>query len=543
MSENNFNEIQGLNANFPQWLKGGAFNTYWTYSFVSRAAFYSMINPSYYDFMNRWVRHWYYWYDGWVPYFHNQENGIQSTRIATALCDRTAKKVVGGRIMFKNAGKERNPQSRLNGALKFIGEWSNKTDFSLAVKRASKYACSGGTSLIKLNRGKKGLWAEALRFDSFIPTVGLGGTIEEIKCFIQGYTQLANGSGNGKKANVYYLVERRYFGDYRRVNGELLFNVPLVEFAIHKTNGNLTTGQYISGNMNERIMWNSLPREVRDNFAKAYPSVMFDEPMRLPFNDSLGCELVKWTDGISNIPELPFGESLLSTLIPILMAYDYYFSAFETDMYTGRARVLTPKGMESAKGTNYNSGLDSFIINRIPYTNPDDQKPIPLQFDLRAEEWAKIRDTLVQNIALQTGLNISTIASFLNDTTGNKTAREISTEENETAGYVDDKRELIEKPLNRILKFVTLYYGFADDVVIRWSGAGLTNRFTLAEIISMALGSGFISKQKAVQMFNFDDDDAQVEEEYLKIEQEQPTMSFNDNDYFGDNRGGEKANE
>ena len=114
-------------------------------------------------------------------------------------------------------------------------------------------------------------------------------------------------------------------------------------------------------------------------------------------------------------------------------------------------------------------------------------------------------------------MNISTIASFIQDTTAARTAREISTEENETAEYVNDKRAIIEKPLNKILQLVTKYYGFSDEVVVRWSGAGLTNRYALAEILSMAVQGGFLSQYKAVQMFNYDDDDAQVQEEYERI--------------------------
>lgn len=529
---NDFSPIDELQKTMPPWMNSAAFNTYWTYSFISHSAFYSMINPSYYDFMNRWVRQWFYWYDGWVPYFHSQDNGIQSTRIATSLCDRTAKKVIGGRIMFKNSGQERNPATALNNSLKFVGQWSKKTNFSKAVKLATKYACAGGTALIKLDKNNKQLIANALRFDSFIPTVGFNGELQEVKCFIQGYTKLAGKKNGEQKADVYYLVERRFFGDYTRLNGSKLKNVPIAETVIHRNAGNITSGNYVSGNMSEKIEFKSLPSDIKKNIVKNYSNVVFDKPCLLPFPDSLGCELVKWTDGISNIPELPFGESLLSTLVPILMAYDYYFSAFETDMYTGRARVLAPEGVKSVKSGNYNSGMDSYIIQKLPYANPEDQKPIALQFNLRAEEWAKIRDTLVQNIAIQTGLNISTIASFLNDTTGNKTAREISTEENETAGFVDDKREILERPINKILDIVTKYYGYADEVSLRWSNAGLTNRYSLAEIISIALSGGFLSKQKAVQMFNFDDDDAQVDEEYRRIESEE-LQNFDDKNYFG----------
>jgi hypothetical protein len=95
----------GCNQEIAPYMQNVAFNNYYTYSFISRASYYAMISPQYYSFMNRFVKNWLWWYDGYVPYFHNSEQGIPSTRIATALVNKIAKKVVGGRVMYKNAGK------------------------------------------------------------------------------------------------------------------------------------------------------------------------------------------------------------------------------------------------------------------------------------------------------------------------------------------------------------------------------------------------------------------------------------------------------
>lgn len=535
-----------ISGQLAPWQDGAAFNTYYTYSFVGHAAFFSMVGPGYYDFMNRWIRQWLYWYDGWVPWWHNQGNGIMSTRLAGALVDKVAKKVVGGRVMYKNAGKEQQTSQNPNKALQYIsGKWAKETDFSNVVKLATKYAAAAGTSIIKLNKDDKGLWAEALRFDSFLPTVGVRGEVLEIKCFLQSFVDMDDSKKEGNKAaSLFYVVEQRYFGEFRRANGKIIPNAPLAKYIVKRNSGNVTNGAYLSGDMGEFVEFSSLPKDVRKNIKKSYGALRFDEPILLPFVDSLGVELVKWTDGIGNLPAMPFGESFLSNIIAALMAYDYYFSAFTTDLYTGRAHVIMPATMNSAKaadGSNYNAGFDSYMYHKVSYMNGEDQKPVPLQFDLRSKSWLEIRDMLIQYIALNTGLNISTIASFMQDNNSAKTAREVSTEENETAGVVDDKRELLERPINRILKLVTDYAGYPDTVVIRWSGAGLTNRYTLSEILATALQGGFISRLKAVQMFNFDDDDAQVDEEYKRILEQDGNAANDEQDYFGD--GGGTVNE
>lgn len=544
----NFNE-------FPEWQNTSAFNTYWQYSFVNRSAFYANINGTYRQYMTRWVQNCLWWYDGWVPYFHNQNQGIFSTKLASALVNGTAKKVVGGRIYFKTKNKEKlvknaNGEYDINKALAFISsEWSEKSNFSQEVKKAVAFCASAGFSLLKIDRQGEGLTVKALRADSFYPVIGFNGEIIELTCFIRDFTNLYT-SGKSQHFDNYYVVEHRFFGDYKRFNGEIIQNAPQVQYEIRQTTGTITTGTDYDGS-GQRIEFCSLPKAIRSKIGKAFSGIRFDCPVLLPFADSLGAVIVNWSDCVSALPELPFGDSLLYNILPYLQSYDYYWSAFNTDMYLGRGRVLVDKEMQSpqAKANNaeYNTGLDSMLFTQIRRNAGlgDPMQPTPIQFDLRSQSWEQIRTMIIQNIAINTGLNLASIASFLNDTNSARTAREISTEESETALFVDDKREIIERPINKILKLITNYYGYTDDIVIRWSSAGLSNVYARSEMIATGLASGFISPQKAVQMFNQDMDEYQLQEEFdnIKHEKEQKqeqerqafgNMPFNDSNYFNE---------
>lgn len=510
--------------NFAEWQGASAFNTYWQYSYVNRAAYYANIRGEFYEYMIRWVQNYLWWYDGWVPYFHNNNQGIFSTKIATALVNGAAKKVIGGRLFFKNKAREKLEKDeageyKVNEALSFVtSKWAEKSNFHGEAKKAITFAAAAGTSLFKLDKRGADLYCKALRFDSFYPTVGATGELIDVVCFIKDFTNISN-VGKEQRFSNYYVVEHRYFGDYTTVDGKKSFNVPLVEYKIKRTTGSITTGQDYSA-QGEEIAFASLPREVRSSIGKAFNGIRFDKPIRLPFVNSLGCELVKWTDCVSALPELPFGESLLTNIMPFLQSYDYYWSAFNTDMYIGRGRVLIDKPMQSpnAMAENYNTGLDSMVFTKVRNNSGDPMKPEPIQFDLRASSWSEIRTMIIQNIAINTGMNLASIASFLNDTNAARTAREVSTEESETALFVDDKREIIERPLNRILRTVTLFYDLKDEIVLRWSSAGLTNIYSRAEIIAQGLQNGFISKKKAIQMFNQDDDEYKLQEEFDNIE-------------------------
>lgn len=524
------------NNEFAPWQKGAAFNAYWTYSFVSNSSFFAKIRGVFKPFMNKCVQNWLWWYDGWVPYFHDAERGIMSTGLAKAIVDRTAKKVSGSRIMFKNAFKERGSEkgTEVNPSLKAIAQWADDTNFTRTVKMATRFALAAGTALVKINRDAKGQFTtEAVRFDRFLPCVDNSGKLQEVTIYLLANIPLAS-EDKSKQNSVYTLEEHRYYGHYTKADGKTeIHDAPLCEYQVHEYTKPVNNGVSSSSEYIGRVNWKSVPSQVRKAIRDNY-GVIIDKPFLLPFTD-LGCELVTSADCVGNYPDLPFGESLLANIIPHLQEYDYYHSAMCTDMYLGRGKVLLPKGI-SGTGSNssaYN-GLDETLYDQIPHTNPDEQKPVPIQFELRAAEWQVIRNTIIENIAINTGLSSTTIASFLNDNSA-KTAREISTEENETACFVDDMRAVIEAPLNRIIDRIRLAKGLADKVVIRWSNASLQNKYTTAETLNLARQGGYISQYKAVQMFNSDDDDIQVQEEYDRIKAEEP-QGYDDTDsgdYFG----------
>ncbi len=526
------------NNEFAPWQKGAAFNAYWTYSFISNAPYFAKIRGAFQPFMNKCVQNWLWWYDGWVPYFHDAERGIMSTGLAKAIVDRTAKKVSGSRIMYKNAFKERGTpkNTEVNPSLKAVAQWADDTNFTRTVKMATRFALAAGTALVKINQDAQGKFTtEALRFDRFLPNVDSTGKLQEVTVYLLVNINLASEDTSKEQTrHIYTLEEHRYYGCYTKADGRVLQSVPICEYQVHEYTSTINNGITSSDAYVGRVNWQSVPKQVRKQIRDKY-GLFIDKPILLPFPD-LGCELVTSSDCVGNYPDLPFGESLLVNIIPHLQEYDYYHSAMCTDMYLGRGKVLMPKGLTSARGSEssaYN-GLDETLYDMIPHTNPDEQSPLPIQFELRAAEWQTIRNTIIENIAINTGLSSTTIASFLNDNSA-KTAREISTEENETAGFVDDMRAVIEAPLNRIIDRIRLAKGLPDKVVIRWSNASLQNKYTTAETLNLARQGGYISQYKAVQMFNSDDDDIQVQEEYerIKAEDQQEYNDTDSGDYFG----------
>lgn len=508
---------------FAPWQQGAAFSAYWTYTFVNNSVFYAMIPPYYRPFMQRFVQRPLWWVDGWDPYFHSQDSGILSTRLGGAIVDRVARKVSGCRIMYKNIGKQKDTVGE-NSSRVFLSNWSDNVNFEKTLKTAIKYAAAAGTSLLKVNKNNRGdLWGEAVRFDRFLPSVDAStGTVREVKCFLMTNIDYNKGA-SGEIATAYNLIERRYFGDYKKLSGETLRNVPLVEYYIMRGIGSVTMGQFtMSGQKGERVLWKNLPKTVRDMILQSYATTEFDKPILLPFKDWLGCELLTWTDEVTGVPQLPFGESVLMKIIPFLEEYDYLVSMYGTEMYLGRGRVLIPQGIDSGKtaagvSPNWNGGLDSMSFTKVPYLSPEDQKPLPVQFDIRSQSLAEIKNALLESIAINVGISPSTLAPFLNDSSA-RTAREVSTEENETAAYVAETREILERPINRLLRYVCDFYGLDDKVAVRWSQAGLSNPFMTTEMMVQQYNAGLTTLKDAISALNPDDDEEQIE---MKVAQAQ----------------------
>jgi hypothetical protein len=244
-----------------------------------------------------------------------------------------------------------------------------------------------------------------------------------------------------------------------------------------------------------------------------------NEPQALNGFEDLGVYLFKGSSDISNVPQIGLGESILANITTFLYEYDHCNTAFNTDIYLARGRVLLPKYMQNKGGVgNSASGFDDFIFTKTPSINPEGEKPEAVQFELRANEWKETRNFILENIASGIKISASSLASYLQGGTM-RTAREVSAEEDATTLFVENARLRYTPVINKIIAQVLRFNGFIDDVEVRWSRAGMTNQTVLVETLTKAVQGGLISPQKAHALFNYDDDEEQQLEDYKKVEE------------------------
>ena len=510
-----------------------------TYSYINNTGFYALANPTYFQYYYRFVRRVAWWYDRYVPDFHNAEQGYFSTGIGHAIVDGIANQIVGRKLLFQNVHKELD-RSMVNDTLKRVDKWADDVNFTSKARTLTKYAGALGTSLLKTNVASDGeLWVEPLRFDDFFFKCDFRGELQDVVCLIKSYTdtiprsvEWADSFGeNGKQClfGKYYLVEHRYYKMVEEVvDGQTVkHNVPYVKYQVHTYKGNIINQQSWSMANQEQVRFDSLPRGVRKAIVKDYGAVFIDKEIRLPFVD-LGCDIYRYNDADGSLSQQPFGQSILTDIISDLMNYELAFAYAVRDMYMGKGIVFMAKELQTAiSGTSAYTGIDDTLYQLVQSWNESGKLPIEsVQFNIRVEEWKKKRDAIIEEIAFKLSISPSSLASFLGGSVQRDvTAKEVSTEQQATDSYIDIQRSSLSRCLNKCLKRVSNYYGWEDEVNVRYSQSGVQNIDAIVDRVIKLKQAGLIEPYEALRQIMFDADESQVEEAYEKLKK------YNDEEY------------
>ena len=502
------------------------FNIHRSYTFINNSLFYPLVPHHLFDYYNRFVRAYMYWYDGYDPLFHTPNSGIMSTRIAYTLCNKLAQKVVGTNIMFDAVEKSTEVSKNVKGyegldGLKTIEKWADDVDLVGKLKTLTSFGFAGGDSLIKLDGYKKVPYPNMLRKDNYFLTSDLADNIVDATMLIYTWTNNKTKNGDTKEEkDFYYILEERKFEK----------NKPVYRIYVKMGKGNVTTVKEIDVRDVQEVEWKKLPRALRDSIKDMYPSIVLGKWKPLPFEDSLGLYLFKNTDNVSFIPQMNMGESLLSNIMVYLMAYDFYFSSLATDLHNGRGRVILPKPMQNTQDHSTSGHFGEFqdgFYAMFDYLDPEKQKPLPIQFDLRGQDWATVSKILLRGIAMSLDVSERTIAQSLTEGVEKATAREVSVDD-ATANFVTEKRKYLEHPLNRMICDVISFFGFKKSKVkVRFSRVGLTNMNETVTQMGALKDRGLVDRKTALVYLFPDMNDEQIEAMKANIEkEEQRKMEF-----------------
>ena len=455
--------------------------------------------PLYANYFNRCLA----LYDGWVSGWHNVKSGLVPQRMLQSITNGLNNMLFAHGIDFSGTKADYD----------FAIKWAKRTKFYKALKKAHKFAIAGGTSLLKINREDKELYVSAHRIDTFFADIDASGKITSVKVF---FDAIHNTNPSGTKDH-FGICEERYFNEEGK---------PCVKASVYKSTSNIQTETQNRLKANSTKMnWANLPPSVKQYIKSHYPSVIVDEEQYLPFPNSLGCCLMKFTDDIPQIPNTPFGQPIGDILATESFQYDQmkYFEKNEVDL--ARARALVPDTMWNQDDPAYDSrALSERFYQKVSSVNGDDDKITPIQFLLRGEDMKTQMENIYKDCAFKLNISASSVASFLSEGAGARTATEIISERTKSDTWIKGQINLNAPDINELLRLIMFYYNH-DAVEIILKAEDQSPFIEKLKTNSDVFGAGNMSPRRFVKDTYRNLSQAEQEEEIAYL---QATKAMND---------------
>jgi hypothetical protein len=498
-----------------------------TYNPIIRDTFYALVPSNFKFYYMNAIRRSLHWYQGYVPEVHDPSMGIPSTCIGTSIVEKLTKLVISGEVFFENKYAEKTnnkgeSQSSLrkdlapvNATLETFNKWSIKYTFQNFIKTLVEYAVAGGTSAgVAYVNNDSELFLKPYRIDQFFYNVGFSGQVDSYTGFIAFYTaKVDNGTGRKETDCNFYLLEERYYGE----DGK-----PKMKYAIKRQVGNVSTGMGFDVRQTSDMKWEQLPTTIQKHLKRDFQGIKFGVEQNIEFTNDLGVYLLRWT--LKNrIPEVHMGEPALLNVVSYLQVYEFAEASLWTDLYLGRGKILMPEEMRNPTEAlqSYYSGYDAAMFTKMPLRNANEQKPMSIQFEIRAEEHAKNRNNISEKIAATIGVSGSELFSYLRDISGSsKTATQIAEESKITNSFVEEKRSIIRLALQPFIELWREYYKQADYVTMRFSTQNMVNKLVTLEESRVKRELGY-SKYDIFREQNPDKDEKQISEMVRRAYEEQ----------------------
>lgn len=448
------------------------------FDFYVNNTFYLLAPEYYYAFYSIYLNRCLSCFDGWVNGFHNKKSGLVPQRMLQSIATGLNNMMFAHGIDFSGGNAEYN----------FATQWAKKSKFYKALKKGHKFAIAGGTSLLKLNRENKDLYVTAHRIDTFFADIDATGKVVSVKVY---FDAVHNTNPNNQGKEHYGICEERYFNE----DGK-----PCVKASVYKSNGNLQTSVQDRPRYDvQHIEWKKLPLNVKNYIKEHYPSIMLDEEQYLPFPNSLGCYLMRFTDDIPQIPNTPFGQPIGDILFTENFQYDQmkYFEKNEVDL--ARARALVPEEFWNKDDPDYDSrALNERFYQKVSSVNGDNDKITPIQFLLRGDDMRTQMENIYKDCAFKLNVSASSIASFLSEGAGAKTATEIISERTKSDTWIKGQINLNAPDINEMLREIMYYYN-REPVEIVLKAEDQSPQIERLKTNSDVFGAGNMSPERFVK--------------------------------------------
>lgn len=507
------------NVGVPTWQQGLAAAVNDTYSFTNNSSLFFGLLPTYMkDYAFRYVRPCLQWLDGYVYNLHSQgTSGIISTKIGKALVSGLTKQIVGEKLMFRLNVEQPNDIDKKN--LKEVSKWALDNKIIKSIFAGIGFSLAAGTSLIKENHDIYGnVWWEGSRFDQNYYRTDFKGEVEDAVFLIRNYTD----TRETKTDNQFFLCEHRFYelvdekgviiqkedGTYDATEHKIT-KLPKVEYIVKRVKGTLNNGGADAPSIKESqtVNWQELPQWLRDNLRKDYSTIKVGEPQLLGF-DYIGVEVL--TNGYCDLSmprAIHLGDSVLYPIISDMITYEIAASYKIRDMYLGKGTIYQPKSLSMGDvamgGIKFgaNNPLNNLPdkVELMKGVDPNTQKAIVEQFELRADQWQNVLDDCIRNMATKIGMSPKVISSYLLNSQTSMTATQIDSEDDISISWIYHERSYFRESLNKLLESSLNYMGIATNISLDFASPSLINKDRIIDRQTKLLDAGLTTVDEAIR--------------------------------------------
>ena len=451
------------------------------YDFHINNTFY-LLAPSYYNtFYTIYLRKCLQIFDGWDARWHDSRSGLVPERLVQCIARGLNNILFAHGIDFV-ANENDYP---------YIVKWAKKANLYATIKKAHLYAEAGGTALLKLNRAGNNLYPTAHRIDTFYPEIASDGSLLSVKIY---FDLIQNMNAGGLDAEQYGICEERYFNEFGKA---------CVKCSVYKVEGNLqnATLSRPQSVKEKSVDWDRLKPDIKRYILDNYPSIRIGKEQFLPFGKSLGCYLIRFTETIPQIPNSLFGQPMGDILRTESYQFDQmkFFEKNEVDL--ARARALLPEEMWNKDDPDYgNRALNERFYQKVQSLGSDTDKITPIQFQLRGNDMRTQMENIYRDCSAKLNVSASTIASFLSEGAGARTATEITNEKTKTDTWIGSQIRLISPAIDEMLNDTMNYYNhFFSNVAIVFKCEDQVPLLERAKIYSDVFSAGNMSPELYVK--------------------------------------------
>ena len=142
-----------------------------------------------------------------------------------------------------------------------------------------------------------------------------------------------------------------------------------------------------------------------------------------------------------------------------------YFEKNEVDL--ARARALVPEEFWNKDDPDYeNRAMSERFYQKISSVNSDNDKITPIQFLLRGQDMRTQMENIYKDCSFKLNVSASSIASFLSEGAGARTATEIISERTKSDTWIKGQINLNAPEINEMLREVMYYYNHEPVEII-----------------------------------------------------------------------------